>query len=119
MIPDWEKGVSTPQTTGLRLTRILDHIDHICQLAGNARQVGIGSDLDGEFGAEQCPADLNDIEKLLRQASLITGKASTQEETKGILVNNWIRLLDRTRSRIEAFGNRGDIRVIKYRIHQS
>ena len=96
MIPDWEKGVSTPQTTGLRLSRILDHIDHICQLAGNARHVGIGSDLDGGFGAEQCPADLDDIEKLPRLASLLTGKGYTQEETEGILANNWIRFLDRT-----------------------
>ena len=96
IITDWEKGVSTPQTTGLRFIRILDHIDHIYQLAGNARHVGIGSDLDGGFRADQCPTDLNYIEKLSRLTSLLTGKGFTQEETEGILANNWIRFLDRT-----------------------
>ena len=36
----------------------VDHIDHVCQLAGNARHIGIGSDLDGGYGREQTPSDL-------------------------------------------------------------
>ena len=55
MIPGWVRGQTTPDSAGLKLERIIDHIDHICQLAGNARHVGIGSDLDGAFGREQSP----------------------------------------------------------------
>ena len=60
--PGWKIGVSDPST--VTMGQIVDHIDHICQLAGNANHVGIGSDFDepdriearGEpsFGFEAC-----------------------------------------------------------------
>jgi hypothetical protein len=46
LIPDWKRGVSTPASTGVSLEQSVNHIDHICQLAGNANHCGIGSDLD-------------------------------------------------------------------------
>ena len=46
------------------LEKVIDNIDHICQLAGNALHVGIGSDLDGAFGKEQCPYDIETIADL-------------------------------------------------------
>ena len=55
IVPGWVRGQSTPESAGVTLDRLIDHIDHICQLAGNARHCGIGSDLDGGFGREQCP----------------------------------------------------------------
>lgn len=66
MIPDWVRGQSTPQNRGLKLETIVDHVDHYCQVAGNARHVGIGSDLDGAFGTEQTPEDLKTIHDLTR-----------------------------------------------------
>jgi membrane dipeptidase len=52
MVPNWVRGQSTPQSMDCRLEIIIDHLDHICQLAGNALHIGIGSDLDGAFGKE-------------------------------------------------------------------
>ena len=49
---------------GSRLMDVVDHIDHICQLAGNSQHAAIGSDLDGGFGREQSPADLDTIADL-------------------------------------------------------
>ncbi|MEM1294523.1 MAG: membrane dipeptidase, partial [Verrucomicrobiota bacterium] len=43
IVPDWIRGKSTPESTGVRLRHIVDHMDHICQLAGNANHIGIGS----------------------------------------------------------------------------
>ena len=54
------------------LERSIDHIDHICQLAGNTNHVGIGSDLDGAFGKEQCPSDLETIADLAKISFIIT-----------------------------------------------
>ena len=68
IVPNWKRGQSTPEALGVTLDRIVDHIDHICQLAGNARHVGIGSDLDGAFGKEQCPTDIETIGDLHRSA---------------------------------------------------
>ena len=61
MVPGWIKKKTIPESVGLKLERILDHMDHICQLAGNANHSGIGTDLDGGFGREQSPGDLDTI----------------------------------------------------------
>ncbi len=58
MVPGWVRGVSDPLQMNCNLEKLLDHMDHICQLAGNALHIGIGSDLDGAFGREQSPYDL-------------------------------------------------------------
>lgn len=61
MVPRWVRGVSDPKTMNCSLEVMANHIDHICQLAGNTNHVGVGSDLDGAFGKEQCPYDLKTI----------------------------------------------------------
>jgi membrane dipeptidase len=61
MVPGWIRGVSQPRTMNCNLETMVNHLDHICQIAGNALQVGIGTDLDGAFGREQCPYDLETI----------------------------------------------------------
>ena len=67
----WKRGETTPESAKLKLKRIVDHADHICQITGNSSYVGIGSDLDGGYGTEQCPqdidsiADLQNLEKLM------------------------------------------------------
>ncbi|HXB43937.1 MAG TPA: membrane dipeptidase, partial [Puia sp.] len=58
IVPGWVRGQSTPKMTGCDLEKVIDHTDHICQIAGNALHIGIGSDLDGAFGKEQCPYDI-------------------------------------------------------------
>ena len=59
MIPKWERGISNPVQKKLLIENIVDHIDHICQLTGSSNHIGLGSDLDGGFGKEQCPSDLS------------------------------------------------------------
>ena len=70
IIPNWKRGISKPYEKKLNINSVINHIDHICQLAGNSNHVGIGSDLDGAFGKEQCPYDINsiaDIQKFNRK----------------------------------------------------
>ncbi|HEX2536602.1 MAG TPA: membrane dipeptidase, partial [Chitinophagaceae bacterium] len=71
MVPGWERGKSDPEAMGCTLEKMIDHLDHICQIAGNARHIGIGSDLDGAFGREQCPYDLQTIADLSRIPQLL------------------------------------------------
>ena len=42
--PGWVKGQTQPDVVGLE--DLVDHVVHICDLAGNCEHVGIGSDLD-------------------------------------------------------------------------
>ena len=92
----WVRGKTTPQSANLMLEQFVDHIDHVCQLAGNARQAGIGSDLDGAFGCEQTPADLNTIADLAKIPTLLAARGYTPADVDGLMSGNFISFLKRT-----------------------
>ena len=93
MIPDWIKGSSTPKQMGLGLKHMIYHIDHICQLAGNSEHVGIGTDLDGGFGKEQCPADLDTIADLQIIPGLLSKRGYSESDINNIMHGNFLRFL--------------------------
>ncbi len=93
MIPGWQRGVTTPEGTGLRVAKIVEHIDHICQLAGNARHVGLGSDLDGGFGTEQTPQDLRSIADLHRVFTALRERGYADSDVTAIAHGNFLRCL--------------------------
>lgn len=74
---------------------VIDHLDHICQLAGNCFNVGIGSDLDGAFGREQCPYDLETITDLQKLEELLKVRGYADDDVSNVLQGNWIRFLRR------------------------
>jgi membrane dipeptidase len=85
----WRRGAeSNPVVT---LADAVDHIDHICQLAGNCLHTAIGSDLDGGFGTEQCPRDLNTIADLQKLPELLDKRNYRQEDICRIMHGNWLR----------------------------
>jgi membrane dipeptidase len=93
MVPGWVRGQSTPQGTGCKIETIVDHIDHICQLAGSSRHCAIGSDLDGGYGTEQTPLDLDSIADLQRLAGILAHRGFSESDIAGIMHGNWIRKL--------------------------
>lgn len=93
MVPNWERGKSTPKEMNCNLAVMVDHLDHICQLAGNALHVGIGSDLDGAFGTEQGPYDLDTIADLQTVPSILEKRGYTQTDIENIMHGNWLRFL--------------------------
>lgn len=82
LVPGWVRGQTTPQETGVSLATVADHIDHVCQLAGDARHAAIGTDLDGGFGREQSPTDLDTIADLQRLPDLLRGAATTRRQSR-------------------------------------
>lgn len=96
MVPGWERGKSTPEAMGCNLEKIIDHLDHICQLAGNALHVGMGTDLDGAFGKEQCPYDLETIADLQHMQGLLSRRGYAPADIDNILHGNWLRFLRKT-----------------------
>ena len=95
MIPGWKRYETLPKDAGLKIAHIVDHIDHICQLAGNAEHVGIGSDLDGGYGNEQTPEDLNSIADLRGLIDLLSERGFARSDIESILHGNWVQLLQR------------------------
>jgi len=75
----------------ISMERVIDHIDHVCQLAGNARHSAIGSDLDGGFGTEQSPDELNTIADLQKIPDLLKKRGYKESDIEGIMHGNWLR----------------------------
>jgi len=93
LVPNWVRGTSTPQNMNVTLEKLIDHIDHICQLAGNSKHVGIGSDLDGAFGKEQSPMDIETIADLTKIPTLLSQRGYSKEDIENITSKNWLRFL--------------------------
>ena len=96
MVHGWHHLRSKPEDFDLRIEKICEHIDHICQLAGNARHVGIGSDLDGGFGTEQTPLDLDSIADLGRLGGLLASRGYSASDIEGIFFGNVVDFLRRS-----------------------
>ncbi len=89
LYPGWVRGETNPEVVGLEA--MIDHIDQVCQLAGNAQHAAIGSDLDGGFGTEQTPRDLDTIADLQRVPELLAARGYADADIAGICHGNWVR----------------------------
>ncbi|HEV2355976.1 MAG TPA: membrane dipeptidase, partial [Puia sp.] len=93
MVPGWVRGKSHPRVMDCNLEKVADHMDHICQIAGNAMHIGIGTDLDGAFGKEQCPYDLETIADLRGLRPILAARGYSEEDISGVFHGNWLRFL--------------------------
>jgi membrane dipeptidase len=98
--PGWVRGQTTPAEADVKLERMIDHIDHVCQLAGSARHAAVGTDLDGGYGTEQTPRDLDTIADLQRVPEMLRRRGYREADVEGILYGNWVRFFR------EAWGGR-------------
>lgn len=93
LVSSWVREVSTPESAGVKIEAAVEHIDHICQLAGNANHCGLGSDLDGGFGKEQCPMDLDTIADLTRLAELLSNRGFSENDVDAVMSGNFVKLV--------------------------
>jgi membrane dipeptidase len=91
LYPGWVRGETRPEQAGVTLATVVDHIDHVCQLAGNADHAALGTDLDGGFGREQSPSDLDTIADLQRMPELLRQRGYSAADVAKILSGNWVR----------------------------
>jgi membrane dipeptidase len=88
----WTAGDRREEVT---LQDVVAQIDFICQMAGDARHVGLGSDFDGGFGVQSVPGEIDSIADLQKLIPLLTEKGYSDQEVAGILGENWLNLLKR------------------------
>ena len=93
LYPGWQQG-QTPRDA-VRIDAVADHVDHICQLAGDCRHVGIGSDLDGGYGTEQTPAGLDSIADLQKLAEILDRRGYSDENIDAVFHGNWLSFFER------------------------
>ncbi|HEX7474703.1 MAG TPA: membrane dipeptidase [Dehalococcoidales bacterium] len=77
----------------ISLATLAAHVDHICQLAGDARHVGLGTDFEGGFGLDSIPAGLDTIADMQKLGPILAAKGYSDEDVAAILGENWLRHL--------------------------
>ena len=93
LVPGWITGESDPQEMGVTLKLVINNIDHICQIAGNSLHAGIGSDLDGAFGKEQSPVDIDTIADLQKIPPILSEIGYSDTDIQNIMYGNWLNFL--------------------------
>lgn len=93
LLPGWK---NTDPREQVRLEMVVDHIDHICQLAGDALHAAIGTDFDGGFGWPAIPIEMETIADLPKLAQPLAERGYSPEDIDQIFHGNWQRLLERT-----------------------
>jgi membrane dipeptidase len=91
--PDWVRGETTNER--LTLEAVADQIDHVCQVAGNSRHAAIGTDLDGGYGIEQTPNDLDTIADVQKIPELLRRRGYGDADIAAVMHGNWLRVLAR------------------------
>ena len=93
LVNGWaEAGKVKSQAT---LGHVVQHIRHVCNIAGDARHVAIGSDLDGGFGVESSPADIDTVADLGKLALALSSNGFSDEDVGGVMQRNWMRILEK------------------------
>ncbi|MBI85835.1 MAG: peptidase [Planctomycetaceae bacterium] len=91
LAPGFVSGSTSREVVSINA--VADHIDHVCQLAGNARHAAFGSDLDGGFGTEQCPTGLESIADLQKLDAILAARGYDDAALDAIFHGNWLRML--------------------------
>ncbi len=95
MCNNWVRGKHDPKKRGINLEMLVDHYDHICQLSGDSLHIAIGSDLDGAYGKEQSPYDLEDTSDLQKLRGILFNRGYSSSDVENIFYKNWLRFLTR------------------------
>jgi membrane dipeptidase len=100
IVPGWVRKKSTPREMHCNLEALVNHIDRICQLAGNTEHICIGSDLDGGFGKEQCPYDIDTIADLQKFPALLAARGYSTTDVESFMYGNALTFLRNAWSKI-------------------
>ena len=86
LVPGWVHGTSSPEI--VTLAAVADHIDHVCQLAGNSQHAAIGSDIGG---TNHMPGDFQTTADLQKLDSILAARGYTAADIDNIFHDNWLR----------------------------
>lgn len=75
------------------LSKLIDVIDHLCQVSGSAQHVGIGSDFDGGFGSKSIPAEMDTVADLQLIGPALAARGYTPDDIVAVLSGNFLRIL--------------------------
>jgi membrane dipeptidase len=77
------------------LEHVAAQIDHICQIAGDARHVGLGTDFDGGYGVQSTPREVDTIADMQKIIPLLLQRGYSPDDTAAVMGGNWLDRLQR------------------------
>ena len=87
----WEEPATHTKAATRSMSAVAEHVDHICQLLGNADHVAFGTDLDGGFGRDLAPTDLDTIADLQKCLRILRARGYGEEDVRKIAHGNLVR----------------------------
>jgi len=90
--PNWKKGKGKNEVD---LASVVKHMDNVCKLVGDSLHSGLGSDLDGGFGAESIPKGMETVADLQKIGEALSKEGFSTSDVSNLMGGNWIRLLER------------------------
>jgi membrane dipeptidase len=77
------------------LADVTNHIRHVCDIAGSAAHVGLGTDMDGGLGREQIPVEIETSADLPRVANALSSAGFSDEDITAIMGENWAQFFSK------------------------
>ena len=72
-----------------------DHIDHVCQMAGNSLHSAIGGDTDGQGGTDGAPYEVDTVSDYQIVAEILDRRGYKQEDIENVMFGNWQRFFEK------------------------
>jgi membrane dipeptidase len=90
LLPGWKDRGGRDAVS---LDLVAAQIDYMCQKAGDALHVALGTDFDGGFGLQSMPYDLNTIADIHKLSPFLLARGYSHTDILAIFSGNWIRML--------------------------
>ena len=84
-------GITPENPARATLKDAADHVEHICTVAGGRKHVGLGSDMDGGFGASMLPKHIDAPADLERLADALREHGWSADDAEDFKWRNWAR----------------------------
>ena len=78
----------------ITLADLADHIDHVCQLAGDSLHAGIGGDTDGQGGRDGAPCEIDTVADYQELAGVLDRRGYAQQDIANVMFRNWQRFFE-------------------------
>lgn len=96
LVPDWIRGESTPAGRNVTLEKVADQVDHVCQLVGHCESIAIGTDLDGGYGTEQTPVEMDSIARITVLRGMLERRNYSGRDVDAIFAENALKFFRRS-----------------------
>lgn len=74
------------------LADCIEHIEYVCEIAGDRKHVGLGSDMDGGFSAQRMPEGIDAPRDFVKLGEALRARGWNDDDVRGFAFENWARI---------------------------